>query len=784
MNIITKSTDIGGKTVSLEVGRFAGQAEAAVLARVGDTMVLSTVVASAVRPDLDYFPLQVEYIERLYAGGRIKGSRWVKREGKASDEAILIARLIDRSIRPLFPKEYKNEVQVLVTVLSVDGQNDPAIAGILATSAALSISSLPWQGPVGALRVGYVPKDGEAIFTANPTAQDLEFSKMDLVVTSTDKAVLMIEAGAQEVPEAVLLQALDFAQTENQKAIKLILDLQKEAGKTKLVIEKEKVSATLVRSIETTAGKKITELVEGLASRMDAQAEIAELKTVLCEKYPEEKKTTISKIIDDLISQKIRRLVLDKNKRVDGRKPDQIRPIEIEVGVLPRTHGSAMFKRGNTQALTVTTLGSPSLEQLIEGMTGEESKRYMHHYYMPPFSVGEVGRLGWPSRREIGHGALAERAIEPVIPSEDKFPYAIRVVSEIMSSNGSTSMASVCGSTLSLMDAGVPITSPVAGIAMGMMSDGKKRVILTDILGLEDFNGDMDFKAAGTKDGLTALQLDVKTLDLTVDLLKEALEQARIGRLFILDKMLAVLAEARTQVSQFAPKIKVVKIPKEKIGEVIGPGGRMIRKIIEETGANIEVEDDGSVNVSAPDESAVDRAVAQIEALTREVQAGEIFEGKVTRLQPFGAFVEILPGKEGLVHVSQISVDYVADPSEKLQLDQVVKVRVAEIDDRGRINLSMLFGEDAQKAAGRPTGTGAGPRRDFRGPRRDFSPRGRSDFSGPPRRDFSSGGRPASSGSSRRDSRFSGSDRPASGWSGDRQSPRDRDFTRRPRRDY
>jgi len=694
VNLISKSVEIGGKTLTLEVGRFAGQADAAVLARLGDTMVLATVVVGSKREDIDYLPLFVEYIERLYAGGRIKGSRWVKREGRPSEEAILTARLIDRSVRPLFPEGYRNEVQVIITVLSADGENGAAMPAVCATSAALAISDIPWNGPIGALRVGFVPKDGEETFIADPTYQDLEYSEMNLVVSGTSEAIIMVEAGARSVPEKTVLAAFKFAQREIKKIIQLIKVLEKEVGKKKQKVEEEKIDAKLVKKIEKEAGKKIKELVETVAGKIETRESFAELKEALAEKYEEEKKVTIAKIIDELTKKVLREEILKKGERPDGRKPEEIRPIEIEVGILPRTHGSAMFKRGNTQTLTVATLGSPSLEQLIEGMTGEETKRYIHHYYMPPFSVGETGRLGWPSRREIGHGALAERALEPVIPSEEKFPYTIRVVSEIMSSNGSTSMAAVCGSTLSLMDAGVPIKTPVVGIALGLVTDGKKKVILSDILGIEDFYGDMDLKVAGTREGITALQMDVKTLDLTPDVLKRILVQAREGRLFVLKKMLQVLPASRAQVSKFAPKVKVLRIPVEKIGQIIGPGGRVIRKIIDETGAAVDIEDDGTVNISAPDKDSVDQAIAWIRGLTREIEVGQTFEGTVKRIQPFGAFVEIAPGKEGLVHVSQMAPGFVKNPAEIVEMGQKVKVRVSQIDDLGRINLSMLFGRE------------------------------------------------------------------------------------------
>lgn len=694
MKIISKSIKIGGKELLLEAGRFAGQANAAVIARYGDTMVLATVVSSSPREDLDYFPLHVEYIERLYAGGRIKGSRWVKREGRPSEEATLTARLIDRSVRPLFPEGYKNEVQVIITVLSVDAENDADIPAICATSAALAISDIPWGGPVGAVRVGFVPRNGEETFIVNPTYQDLKYSEMDLIISGTQDAVIMIEGGAKGIPEKTILKALQFAQEEAAKVVQLIKVLQKEVGQKKQSFKEEKLDATLVKKIEKEVGRDLERLVPQLATEKESRESLEELKAALVEKYEEEKRTTILKVVEELIKKTIQTAILEKGKRPDGRKPEEIRPLKIEVGILPRTHGSAMFARGNTQVLTVTTLGSPSLEQLIESMTGEETKRYIHHYYMPPFSVGDTGRLGWPSRREIGHGALAEKALELVIPAEEKFPYTIRVVSEIMSSNGSTSMAAVCGSTLSLMDAGVPIKEPVAGMAMGLVSKNGKTVILSDILGLEDFHGDIDFKIAGTREGITALQMDVKIRHLTPKLLEKIIIQARQGRVYILDEMVKVLPASRAQISKFAPKISILHIPVEKIGEVIGPGGRTIREIIEKTGAAVDIEDDGTVNISGTDKESVDQAIAWIKGLTREIKAGETFEGTVRRIQPFGAFVEIGPGKEGLVHVSQMSTKYVSDPKKVVSIGQKVKVRVREVDERGRINLSMLFGED------------------------------------------------------------------------------------------
>lgn len=714
MSIASKTIEIGGKTLTLEIGRFANQANSAVLARLGDTMVLSTVVAAKPVEGLNYFPLSVEYVERLYAGGKIKGSRWVKREGRPSDEAILTARLIDRSIRPLFPKNYNNEVQVIITVLSVDAENNPDIPSILATSAALAISDIPWDGPVASLRLGYVPKNGEISFVINPTYQDLEYSEMDLVASGTKDGIVMIEGGGRIISEQIILQALKQSQTEIDKIVGVIEEFRKEVGQKKQVVEKEEERARLAKEIDKEAGEQVLKKVKEFAGKTEARIGLEEIIDALVEKHETEKRAVIQKLVEELIRKKIREEVLKNGRRVDGRRPEDIRPIEIEVGILPRTHGSAMFKRGNTQALTVVTLGSPSLEQLIESMEGEETKRYMHHYYMPPFSVGETGRLGWPSRREIGHGSLAERALLPVIPPEEKFPYTIRVVSEILSSNGSTSMASVCGSTLSLMDAGVPIKAPVAGIAMGMVAEGDKKIILSDIMGVEDINGNMDFKIAGTREGITAIQMDVKEVRLVWEDFERILNQAKEGRNFILDKMMAVLPVSRKQISRFAPKIKVVHVPVEKIGEVIGPGGKTIRQIIAETGATVEVEDDGSVNISAPDEEAVEKAAAWIEGLTKEVKPGEAYEGTVKRIQPFGAFVEILPGKEGLVHVSQMSQGFVANPADVVQIGQKVKVQVEEIDERGRINLTMVIGGKRPPAKHFPRGPQPFGRQDLR----------------------------------------------------------------------
>lgn len=715
--IITKSIDISGRTLSLEVGRFAEQSSAAVLARYGDAMVLATVTAASRETTLDYFPLSVEYVERLYAGGRIKGSRWVKREGRPTDDAVLAGRVIDRSIRPLFPKSYKHDVQVVITVLSVDGENDPDVLGLVATSAAIAISPIPWNGPVSAVRMGYVKGvDGNGGgLVVNPTITEQANSEFDFVVSSNAEKVVMLEGGFCETPEETVVEAVLLAKIANAKIIDLIGDLVSEVGKKKVAV----VEATEQEDLKTKIAKDYKkEMEEAFAKKAEKEfggEEVTLLAKAIVEAYGTEYTVKdIEAALDTLFKKQVRQNILEHAKRVDGRKIDEVRPIDIEVGILPRTHGSAIFKRGQTQALTVATLGTPSLEQLIESPAGEESKRYIHHYSMPPYSVGETGRMGTPNRREIGHGALAERALLSVIPSEEDFPYTIRLVSEIMSSNGSTSMASTCGSTLALMDAGVPIKEPVAGISVGLMTDKKKYVLLTDIMGIEDFAGDMDFKVAGTKNGITAIQLDIKIDGLTDEIVKETLSRAQVARLEILGKMTKVISVPRKNLSQYAPKVQVVKIPVEKIGEVIGPGGKMIRQIIAVTGATVDVEDDGSVMISGIDADAVAKAVAWVQGMTREVKPDEEYEGEVKRILPFGAFVEIIPGKEGMVHVSQMATSFVSNPNDVVTIGQKVKVRVMEIDDQGRVNLSMLFGEDAKKAPVRePREHSGGPRRSF-----------------------------------------------------------------------
>ncbi|OGH02994.1 MAG: polyribonucleotide nucleotidyltransferase [Candidatus Levybacteria bacterium RIFCSPHIGHO2_01_FULL_37_17] len=728
MKKTSKEIDLAGKKLILEIGEFAEQATSSILARLGETVVLVTVVEGG-KTDLDYFPLSVDYVERLYAGGRIKGSRWVKREGRPSDEAILAGRLIDRSIRPLFPKSFKNEVQIIVTVMSVDGENEADVLALNAVSAALAISRIPWNGPIGAIRVGYIKENGNsAEILENPTTSEIDLSELDMVVSQTKDKTVMLEAGAKQVSEDVFVEAIGRAQKVNSGIVASIEELVKEVGTKKLEISEDASSHEAVALIDKSYKEDIIALIKSKADKESGGNEMGELVDKI---YDDEKmknkdsdidKKTIVKAIEHVMFKQIRIDVLEKNKRVDGRKMDEIRPIAARVGILPRTHGSALFQRGLTQALSVITLGSPRMEQLIESAEGEESKSYIHHYSGLPYSFGQTGRVGTPSRREIGHGALAERALEAVIPKQETFPYTIRVVSEVLSQNGSSSMASTCGSTLALMDAGVPILKPVAGISIGMMSDEKKYQLLTDIIGIEDFSGDMDFKVAGTENGVTAIQVDVKIPGLTIEQVKDIFAASKKARLFILDKMQSVIPSSRKELSEYAPKIEVVHIPVDKIGEVIGPGGKVIKNIIATTGATVDVEDDGSVTISGTNEEAVQRATDWVKSLTRDVGVGEEFEGEVKRILPFGAFVEILPGKEGMVHVSKMSTEFVNNPSDVVEIGQKVKVRVAEIDEQGRINLSMLFGADAEKEREpreRQERSFAGSARDDRGPRRE-----------------------------------------------------------------
>jgi len=685
MGIKSKTIIVNGQTITLEIGRYAEQATAAVLAKANDTVVLVTVVSGQEIPALGYFPLSVEYQEKLYASGIIKGSRWVKREGKPTDEAVLKARLIDRSIRPLFPEGYMKEVQVVAQVLSFDQTTDPDILALCAASAALSLSPIPWNGPIAAVRV--------------------KNDNLDLVISGSQDALVMVEAGANQVPETEVLAALTSGHAEIKKIIGAINELVKEAGLPKEEFIIKPIDAALKKQVLAKTKTSLDDLIVKLeTSAREKDMDLGPIKTACIEELPEADPGAVKAIIDEYFKTSLRQKTFAKKIRTDGRTPDQIRPITCEVGVLPRTHGSGVFKRGSTQALTVTTLGSPRLEQLIEDLEGETSKRYIHHYNFPPFSIGEAGRMGWPSRREIGHGALAERAIEPILPDAADFPYTMRVVSEIMSSNGSTSMASVCGSTLSLMDAGVPLKKPVAGIAMGLLVEAGNYVVLTDIQGLEDHLGDMDFKIAGTDTGITALQMDIKIPGITPEILKDALDKAKQARLSILGIMAKTIAKPRAQVSAFAPKIATLNIPVEKIGELIGPGGKTIKKIIKDSGCEVDVDDDGRVVITGIDQKKLEEAKTWINGLTREFKVGEEFDGKVVRIEPFGAFVELLPGRDGLVHVSRMSAGYVADPNTIVKMGQVLHVRVREIDEQNRVSLTTLTPEQEQQMPQRPSG--------------------------------------------------------------------------------
>lgn len=682
----THSIDLGEQSILLETGLLAVQANGAVTARCGDTIVLATVVSGPAEEGIDYFPLHVEYRERYYAGGVISSSRFIKREGRPSDREILISRLIDRSIRPLFPNGFNNQVQVVITPLSFDGENDPATLGIIATSAALSLSDIPWNGPVGAVRLGLVDK--KLLF--NPVNSDKKNSSLDLIISGTKGSIAMVEAGANEVSEKEILTSLEFGQKHIDKIIEGIKFFIKDIAKSKQDYPKEVFEPSLIELVEKNLD------IENLFQNPQTTGENFKTEPLiakLSEENPELDQPQLVRTINDLVGKEIRRRILETNIRFDNRRPDEIRPIEIETGLLPRTHGSALFKRGLTHALSIVTLGSPSREQLIESMSGEETKRYMHHYNMPGYANGEPSRLGAPNRREIGHGALAERALLPVIPNETEFPYTIRVVSEIVSSNGSTSQASICGSSLALMDAGVPLKKAVAGIAMGLITGPEgKTVTLSDIAGIEDHFGDMDFKVAGTLDGITALQMDVKIIGVSAALLGQALEQARDGRLFILEKMALSIKEPKKEISKFAPQIVSFSIDPEKIGEIIGPGGRVIRKLQTDFSVQIDIDDAGQVSVTGTDSEMVASARKTIEGLIAEVEIGKTYKGAVTRVESFGAFVEVLPGKNGLIHVSRMGKGFVKDANDVLAVGDQVTVRTDEVDDRGRLNISLLEG--------------------------------------------------------------------------------------------
>ncbi|MGQ9794343.1 MAG: polyribonucleotide nucleotidyltransferase [Anaerolineae bacterium] len=671
--------------VIFETGRLATQAGGAVLARIGDTVLLATATAAEQPCEaVDFFPLNVDYEERLYAAGRIPGS-FFRREGKPSEEAILLCRLVDRPLRPLFPKAARNEVHIVITALSSDCENQIDILAINAASAALMISGIPFAGPVGAVRVGLINDQ----LVINPQASQMKESALDLRIAGTEDAILMVEAGANEVPEARLLEALRVGHEAIQDLIRVQKEMAAQVGKPPMVFTISEVPSEVRAKVLERLSGRIVPLLGG--SKKENERALKQLREELVQSFSEDETVhpqDVLQVFKEELRRVVRERILHEGIRPDGRGPTDIRPIYCEVGLLPRTHGSGLFMRGETQVLTITTLGTPREEQTLDTLGPQETKRYIHHYNFPPYSTGEVGRMGSPSRRAIGHGALAERALVPVIPPEEEFPYTLRLVSEVLSSNGSTSMASVCGSTLSLMDAGVPIREPVSGVAMGLVTDGDRHVVLTDIQGMEDALGDMDFKVAGTRNGITALQMDIKIRGLSYELMGKALAQAREARLYILERMLQTIDKPRPYLSPYAPRIITIHIDPEKIGKVIGPGGKVIRSIQEETGAKIDIEEDGSVYIASSDSEASERAIEMVRALTEEAQVGKIYTGKVVRITDFGAFVEILPGVDGMVHISQLADYRVPRVEDVVRVGDEIMVMVTSIDPDGKIRLS------------------------------------------------------------------------------------------------
>lgn len=684
------SMELGGRTLSLETGRLAKQANASVLVRYGDTVVLATATMAEPRQGIDFFPLVVDYEEKKYAVGKIPGG-WFRREGRPYEGAVLAARIIDRAIRPLFPDGFHNDVQIVTTVMSVDQDCPPEIAAMIGASAALTISDIPFNGPIGGVKVGRV--NGELV--VNPTVEQSTLSDLDLIVAGTRQAVNMVEAGASELSEETMLEAIMFGHNVIQSIIALIDQLQTLAGQPKIEIELDTPSPETDKWVRDNCTQQLGAAIRN-NDKQAREHNIVEVKEQMSNDYIAafgedayaENQKDINDVFDAILKEQVRQMIIHERMRPDGRGFNEIRPIWCEVGTLPRAHGTGIFTRGQTQVCTVCTLGVKSDEQILDTLNEDERKRYIHHYNFPAYSVGETRPARSPGRREIGHGALAERALLPVIPSEEEFPYTIRLVSEVLESNGSSSQASVCGSTLALMDAGVPISNPVAGVAMGLIADDKGFAILTDIQGLEDHLGDMDFKVAGTRQGITALQMDIKITGVTQEILTQALEQALVARLFIMDEMEKVIAKPRPELSKWAPRIQTLQIPVDKIRDIIGPGGKMIRKIIDETGVQIDVEDDGRIFIAAVNADGGERAADWIRSLTAEVEVGAIYTGKVTRIMNFGAFVEVLPGKEGLVHISKLAHERVAKVEDVVNVGDEVRVKVIEIDHMGRINLS------------------------------------------------------------------------------------------------
>ena len=743
----SKTLELEGQQIVFETGRYAEQASANVTVRVGETLVMATVMKGGVREGIDFFALRVDYEEKLYASGIIKSSRFMKREGRPSDEAILKARLIDRALRPLFPKGYKNEVQVVVTILAFDGENSPEILGTLAAYAAIHISEMPWAGPLGCVRLGQSEGSGQdAELLVNPTVAQQAVSGFDLIVSGTGDKIVMLEAGFAEVPDEVVMKGMERSLDVLGKVCSFMDELQKDWG-----VPKDEPEAIPEDSkLHDKYGSQIHDLIIAFMDKFGAgdvtRNDFSSLVTdQILPGVDEEEIDAVKELIDSIYKKAVRERVLKDGKRPDGRRLDEIRSIDIDVGLIPRVHGSAMFKRGETQVLNIVTLGPPSLEQMSESLEGMKTNRFFHHYIAPPYSVGEIGRIGAPGRREIGHGALAEKALRPVVPKQDDFAYTIRLVSEVMSQNGSTSMASTCASSLSLMDAGVKTKRPVAGIAMGLMTgdDPDDFKILTDLAGVEDFGGDMDFKVTGSRDGITAIQMDTKTHGITLEMTRQAIEGAKTARLFLIDEMDKVLPLPRPSLSPHAPKVDSVKVPQDAIGKVIGSGGSTIRKISEDYGVQVDVAEDGTVTIAAVSQEDIDKAKKMIKGMTSSPDVGETYDATVVRTLEFGAFVEIFPGTEGLVHISRMSKEHVGKVEDVVSAGDKVKVKLLEIDQLGRLNFSMNLDDEAGST--RP----------------------------------SSGGRPPDRGNDSRGGRY---DRDRGG-SGDRRPPRDHDRDRRDRRD-
>ncbi|MGM0840694.1 MAG: polyribonucleotide nucleotidyltransferase [Bacillota bacterium] len=682
------SIEWAGRELTVEVGQFAKQANGAVMVRYGDTAVLSSATASKEPKPLDFFPLTVNYEERLYAVGKIPGG-FIKREGRPSEKAILASRLIDRPIRPLFADGFRNEVQVISIVMSVDQNCSSEMAAMFGSSLALSVSDIPFEGPIAGVIVGLI--DGE--FIINPSVEQLEKSEIHLSVAGTKDAINMVEAGADEVPEETMLEAIMFGHEEIKRLVAFQEEIVAKVGKEKSEIQLVELDQAVEAEVRSICETELIPAIQVQEKHAREEAIKAVKKKVMAV-YEEEKEADeptlkqVKKVLDKLVKNEVRRLITEDKVRPDGRKVDEIRPLSSEVGLLPRTHGSGLFTRGQTQALSICTLGALGDVQVLDGLGIEESKRFMHHYNFPQFSVGETGPIRGPGRREIGHGALGEKALDPIIPNEKDFPYTIRLVSEVLESNGSTSQASICASTLAMMDAGVPIKAPVAGIAMGLIKSGENYSILTDIQGMEDHLGDMDFKVAGTSKGVTALQMDIKIDGLSREILEEALQQAKKGRMQILDSMLATIGEARTSLSQYAPKILTMHINPDKIRDVIGPSGKQINKIIDETGVKIDIEQDGTIFISSTDEEMNKVAKKTIEDIVREVEAGQMYLGKVKRIEKFGAFVEIFSGKDGLVHISELAEERIRKVEDVVAIGDEILVKVLDIDNQGRVNLS------------------------------------------------------------------------------------------------